>query len=522
MLTLQKSTVDWALAHVMRFRDTDVLPFPFEFEAVKYDWANLGPHLASSDVLAWQVRPHRTLVAPKARYGFRAVTQLDPLDFLIFASLVHDVASDIEAKRVPTQRGVVFSYRVALTADGQLFDPSIGYENFRRAADEAIKDTNFTHVAVADIADFYHRIYAHRLENALNAATAKSSHVRAIMKLLSGWNGTETFGIPVGNQPSRALAEAVLVDVDEAMLAEGVNFVRYNDDYRIFARSHAEAYRRLAYLADVLYRNHGLTLQMQKTSVLTTEEFRRRFQVSPVDKELDSLYERFQGLINDLGLSSWYEEIDYDELDDEQKAIIDALNLAELFREEIAKESPDFATIRFVLRRLGQLGDSTIADDALDALEDIYPAFPDIVQYLSNLRDLDEAECKRLGGRVLDAVEKSIVSELEYHRMWGLDLFAGSTRWNHADRFFKMLGEARDIASRRKLILAMGRAQQRHWFQSQWRNLFNEAPWPKRAVIAGASCMPADARRHWYNSIESRLDPLELAVMRWAKANPFA
>jgi hypothetical protein len=51
------------------------------------------------------------------------------------------------------------------------------------------------------------------------------------------------------------------------MLAAGAKFVRFNDDYRMPAGRHAEGYRRLASLADVLYRNHGLTLQPQKTMV---------------------------------------------------------------------------------------------------------------------------------------------------------------------------------------------------------------------------------------------------------------
>jgi hypothetical protein len=75
--------------------------------------------------------------------------------------------------------------------------------------------------------------------------------------------------------------------------------------------------------------------------------------------------------------------------------------------------------------------------------------------------------------------------------------------------------------SRRKLILAMGRAKQRYWFQSQWRGLFGEAPWARRAMIAGFSCLPPDPRKHLYKSIESQLDPLELAVMKWARKNPF-
>jgi|SRR6266446_1580111 len=79
--------------------------------------------------------------------------------------------------------------------------------------------------------------------------------------------------------------------------------------------------------------------------------------------------------------------------------------------------------------------------------------------------------------------------------------------------------EAGDPAVHRKLILAMGRAHQRHWFQTRWRDLFSESPWPKRALIAAASCLAADARKHWYNSIESWFDSLELAVMRWAESS---
>jgi hypothetical protein len=355
----------------------------------------------------------------------------------------------------------------------------------------------------------------------LGAASKRTNHVKAIMQMLSGWNGTESYGIPVGNQPSRLLAEAALIDVDEAMLAAEFEFVRFNDDYRILAKSHDQAYRRLAFLADILYRIHGLTLQPQKTTVLAQDDYAARSRITPERRELDELYAKFQGLIDELGLSSWYEAIDYNDLDDRQRALVDSLNLQDLFDGEVNSESPDFAVIRFVLRRLGQLNDASIAHKLIDHLDQIYPVFPDIINYLSNLRDLDRTECTRIGNLVLEALENSIVSELEYHRMWGLDLFAGSTRWDHADKFFRMLGEAGDPAVRRKLILAMGRAHQRHWFQTRWRELFSESPWPKRALIAAASCLAADARKHWYNSIESRLDPLELAVMRWAKANPF-
>ncbi len=521
MLKLRKSSLDWALAHVLAHGDTDVLPVPFEFRAIEHDRASVRDYVLAQDALAWLVRPQRSLLAPKMKYAFRSVTQLDPLDFLVFAALIRELADDIEARRVVIEKKVVFSYRVDVASGGQLFDGTVGYEQFRNRARNLLRKGSFSHVALADIADFYPRIYHHRLENALNAATTKTNHVKAIMRLLSGWNETESFGIPVGNQPSRLLAEAGLIDVDEALLATGANFVRYNDDFRFFGRSEAEAYRCLAFLADVLYKNHGLTLQPQKTFVTGADDFKGRFLGTPEDRESDSLREKFGELIAELGLANEYDEIDYSDLSHEQQQLVDSLNLKELFDEELESGDPDFSNLRFVLTRMGQLGDASLADAAIDHIDAAYPVFPEIIDYLRKVRNLDETEYARIGGKVLDALSDSIVSELEYHRMWGLHLFTDSTDWNNAERFFKMLGDARDQVTRRKLILAMGRAHQRSWFQMQWRNLFNEPPWTRRALIAAASCLAQDARKHWYKSIEARLDPLELAVMRWAKQNPF-
>jgi hypothetical protein len=523
MLNLQSGSLDWALAHARLLGDTDVFPKAFEFDAIAYCWNEVKAALIGCDVLEWHVRPQRALLAAKGREGFRPVTQLDPLDFLVFASLVRDVGSDIEARRIPAALQRVFSYRFKPTADGRLFDPHSGYSTFvARAVERLDDDGAISHVVVTDIADFYPRIYHHRLENALHAATAKMNHVKALMHLLRGWNGTESYGIPVGSGPSRLLAEATLIDVDESLLANGVDFIRFNDDFRFFAASFDEGYRQLALLADVLYRNHGFTLQREKTAVLAVDEFAHRYLETPSAKEADSLRDKFGTLVNELELSNPYETIDYDALDPEQQQAIDALNLSELLREELDSSKPDYAIVRFIVRRYAQLGDEAAIDPLLEALDDTHPVFPDIVRYLLMLPNLPEPRRHELGEQVIDLLETSVVSELAWHRLWGLYLFSSGTAWDQSDRFVELLSVMTDHFARRKLILALGRAGQRHWFQTHWRNLFEESPWPRRAFLAAASCMPPDARKHWYRSIEDRLDVLELAVVKWARANPFA
>ncbi len=524
MITLQEQSLDWALTHVEACGDTDVFPRPFEYEAIRHNWDTLRSELAEQNVLEWTVRPLRTLLAPKARYGFRVITQLDPLDFLLFAALIREICSSVENRRIPQQNEVVYSYRVAPTTDGQLFNREVGYRSFLNASRNLLEaEPQLSHIVVTDISDFYSRIYHHRLENALRAGTNQASHVTAVMHLLSGWNGTETFGIPVGNAPSRLLAELTISDVDDALLANGVRFIRFNDDYRIFTKSHAEAYRTLAFLADSLFLNHGLTLQQQKTLVLTREEFMRRFLATPLDQEVNSLHDKFDHLVSELGLTDRYEHIDYGDLTEDQKKLVDSLNLKDLLSEQTHGNGEiDIPLVRFLLRRLAQLRDPSAVDELLNNLDTLHPVFPDIVRYIEQLAILDDQFRASVGEKLLDVYEDSIVSELGYHKLWCLDPFSRSRKWGQHQRFFKFYSEARDVPSQRNLILAMGRAGQQHWFQRHWRTLMDFPPWPRRAVLAGASCLPPDARKHWYRSIEPQLDLLEHAVVKWARQSPFS
>src|SRR5690349_6741284 len=121
MLTISEKSLDWAINHAITYRDTDILPTPFEYLALQNDWETIKQYFAKEDLLNWNTRPQRTLLAPKSRYAFRAVTQLDPLDFLVFASIVFEIGKNLEAKRIPTAENTVYSYRFAPEKDGRMF-----------------------------------------------------------------------------------------------------------------------------------------------------------------------------------------------------------------------------------------------------------------------------------------------------------------------------------------------------------------------------------------------------------------
>ena len=136
-----------------------------------------------------------------------------------------------------------------------------------------------------------------------------------------------------------------------------------------------------------------------------------------------------------------------------------------------------------------------MVDVLLDNLDTLHPVFPDIIRYIEQLEFPDDESRTMVGEKLLDIYRDSIVGELEYHKLWCLNLFSTSRKWSRNKSFSRLHSEARDDPSKRKLILAMGRAGEQYWFQNQWRNLMNFPPWLRRAVLAAASCMPTDARK---------------------------
>jgi hypothetical protein len=440
---------------------------------------------------------------------------------MIFCGLVYEIGGDLEAHRVPVEAGIVFSHRFSPTIEGRLFRKDTGYRGFLAASLGKVDAEGITHVAIADIADFYPRLYHHPLENALDAATDKHLHVRAIMKLIGGWTERVSYGIPIGSDPARLLAEVAIADVDEALQAADLSFVRYSDDFRFFTTSQAEAYAAIALLANHLYTSHGLTLQPQKTLILTTEEFKGAYVRSAEDEELGNIREQFEVFAAQIGLGTLYEPFEYEDLENEQKAFVDALNLVDMLREELEDENgPELPIVTFALRRLRQLGTPDAVDLVLNHVGILYPVLPDVIRYLSGVRGLLPARRAAVGRRVLDLLDNSILSELDYFRMWALELFSRSNRWDCVDRLTPLLGVLPDHFSRRKLTIAMGRAGQHHWFHARRRNLFDDGHWQRRAFLLGASCMEGDASDHWYRSVSPRLDVLDNAVIAWAREDP--
>src|SRR5262249_39918154 len=156
-------------------------------------------------------------------------------------------------------------------------------------------------------------------------------YIIALEKMLARFSGGTSYGIPVGPPASRLFGEAVLIDVDSSLASYGVDFIRFVDDFIIFAASPQEAEYGLRVLGETLFLNHGLTLNTAKTKLMPGQDY--------LDRHLTLHSEKEENRRKLLGLfeNSLYESISYEDLDDDLKAEVDAFNLSQMLTEALAE-----------------------------------------------------------------------------------------------------------------------------------------------------------------------------------------
>jgi Reverse transcriptase (RNA-dependent DNA polymerase) len=513
MLTLSEQTLNWAIEHLAKHFDP-ILPHAFEFEAMNYRRQEIIDFLSGQDILQWSTRPFRRCLVPKQRNGFRIVTQLDPLDMLVYLALILEVGDSIENARLSTDAKVCFSYRyLADDSTYSFFNRNMNYASFQARSDELAKEYKF--VLLTDIADCYSRMNLTSIRNALTSALPHMpEHAEALIHVYEELDRNNLHGLPVGDNPSRLVAELVIDDIDRWMYARDVQFTRFVDDYRIFCHSREEAYQSLANLADYLYDTHGLTLQSQKTKILEADIFKREVLGSKVHREITDLADDLDKIIGDVE----YDEDDTQLTSPDVQDQIDELGLENLLMEQLKQEEINISIVRFIVNRLAQTKRSSAIDSIILEIDKLYSVFPEVIRYFISCSDDISSDIKHEIGELLYVkIKNSVYSSLDYHRMQMATLFSSSEEWLGNDKVDSLYNLFTDIWSRPMINIAYARRDRQEWFRKRMWNMDSLPVWERRSFLYAASCLPEKEREGYYSRIGPKLDVLESIVVNWAR-----
>ena len=210
------------------------------------------------------------LLAPSGSHGFRITTKIHPFWNLYLNGLGLAIAQANEVHR--SHR--VHSYRLGGVAP-EFFDRSSSWRTYKEATlAEHLLEGDGSVVVQTDISSFYEHIYHHRLENVVNDLGAKGSTVAVqVDRILSKLAAGRSFGLPVGGQCARILAEVMMTPIDLSLSDAGIIWHRYVDDFTLICGSQQDAYKALSVLSHSLA-DYGLTLNRSKTTLLSAKHYK--------------------------------------------------------------------------------------------------------------------------------------------------------------------------------------------------------------------------------------------------------
>ena len=493
-----------AVKNIATYGDTDIFPFSFE-QHIFHDQPALihgaleKIHADFDAQLAQNAPDNINTLAPVGYTGYRWASQLDPLWNAYYLSLVIEMGPSIENARIPVAEETVFSYRFVKPAeDGGIFDPNVNWRAFVEKAQEVASQKTagdsavYPYVLVCDISDFYSRIYHHRVENALKWLKTKPETVKRILDILQVFSGTVSYGLPVGGPASRLLAELALNSVDKLLRGEGIRFCRFVDDYRIFCESKEDAYQRLIFLSEMLF-NEGLSLQKNKTRILTAKEFldetKLLIKVDQIDE--DNLTEEDKL----LRLSIHFDPYSDTRVDDYEnlKEQVAKVDVAGILGRELEKTRIDPTVTKqaiSVIRVLEPDAQREIIGSLLqiDNLHTLAPVFSRLMTVLRGLYlDLDE-ETQDLIDSGLSALirNESHVVQVDLNLAYTIQVMRRRCTQKTEALFVRIFKKSTSPLVRREIVIAWAGWQHNHSLTNLKKNFGALSKWERRAFIVGS------------------------------------
>lgn len=526
---MNRTDINLAIANIAKYGDTDIFPYPIE-KLIFYDKPNeIGDLIEKIDndfasYLTSNPPLNINTSIPLGYTGFRWATQIDPIWNAYYLSTILEIAPEIENSRISIDENIVYSYRYSPNYQSfSLFNPDYNWLRFQSDSLKFLNENSeYKYIVICDIADFYNRIYHHPLENSLDRLPGiNGDTTRKLKKLIQKFSNTKSYGLPIGGEGSRILAELVLNNTDRLMVGKGIKFKRFVDDIHIFCKSIEDAHSALNFLAMKLMRNEGLTLQKHKTQIQSRLEF-EKLVASRVNAESENVREKERAKFMSLPINydpySDNAEEDYNKIKDQ----LDEFDVVGLLNEELKKVRIHQQFGKRLIKSLNILSPEVISrafDSIINRFEILYPIFPVIMQSAyRNWEKLEQNTRASLISELRTLINQdSYIIQSEINMCYLLRVLGMDNSITNEEAILKAYNRFSDSILIKSMVLQiMTRWKAYHWLTDKKEAFSTMNRWERRMFIISANFL-GDEGDHWLNHNKREFTDMEKISMQWAK-----
>lgn len=513
-----------AIKNIIAFGDTDIFPFSYESRLFEDQESEIIAKLIDiyenmTDYLEDSPPVNINTCSTVGYTGFRWATQIDPIWNAFYLGLCIGISESFESTRVGSDK--VYSYRFKPELDkGSLFDTEINWKKFQKDSLQLVERSDeVSYVLSFDIADFYTRVYHHRLENALDRIDTNHVFSKKIMDLLQVFSGTTSYGLPVGGPASRILAELSLNAFDHLLELESFNFKRFVDDYFIFCSSEEDAHSKLTFISRTLMVNEGLTIQKQKTSIMSREEFMGliKARINGVSEDEGSVEKaRFMSLPIRFDPYSDDPHGDYEEI----KKSLNSFDLLGMLASELQKSKIDQIYSNHLIKALQFKSEKVISDALILVFSNIislYPIFIKIIQVTtSNWERLNKPSKEVILNCIFGLLKmNSFILQVELNKAFVCKLLGRENSVKNQQMLVDIYTKNADSMLIKSIVMqTMTKWNVHHWLSNLKNSFSTMNTWQRRIFIISSFTL-GDEGSHWRDHHKGSFSKLEKIYLSW-------
>jgi hypothetical protein len=520
-----EASMKFSVENVIRYGDTDIFPYPIERQIFRdkkeetIELLNKIYHNFEQFITQMPIE-HEKLLNAVGYTGFRQGTQIDPIWNVYLLGIVCFIGEDIEKIRINKEKDIVFSYRFNPDeTEYTIFDRDYAWITFQKKSLELAKDEKNKFVLTCDISDFYPRIYHHRLENALKKATKKSDVIRQIKFILNGLSKGASYGLPVGGPAARLLSELLLNRVDRLLLSQNIKFCRFVDDYNIFAETKEQIYGNLVYFSEALLNNEGLSLQKNKTRILSSSEFLETSVFSDVNEPEDQEEKNKRNFIK---IHLHYDPYS-DTADEDYEALCEEINkfdIIGMLTSEMQKTRVAEGLTKKLIKAIAHL-EGSVKDQAVLSLLDnfhvLYPILSSVmILLISVINEISFETREKVFSTIRFLLDtKSYLFKVPVNLSFAIRILSYNNSEETDNLLIKLFSETSIMMVKRDIILILAQHNADYWISDHLKRFNAATAWEKRSLLI-ASYILEDEGSEWRKRIKTGLTSFDELVLIWA------
>jgi len=489
-MKLSKDSIGWAIKHLDKENDTDLFPKPYEINIIKEYSEFCIEELTKIDIGSYKWKPSRRFIIPKDEVSYRVITQLDPLDSVYLSAIIKEYGQQIESKRVPQSEKQVFGNRFAPSSDGLLYKADKQWNKYLKAI--KTKSKKYKYIVKFDIADFYNQIYHHTIECQLTECGIPNEVKKSICNFLNIITLKVSRGIPVGPHSTHIIAELALIPIDNSLRLHGIEYCRYMDDFVAFCKTKQECQITLNKVAEILDKQERLILQRYKTKIFNREEFIKECDNQLSFEPLNHVEEKILEIAKNHSDGPYLKNINWNDLDENDKVFFSKIFYDELIEAYFLTEKhPNFSKLRWIYRRLRQLGVPHAIEYSIDNFDKLTPIINDVCEYLVSSAPNFKGNIKRTGAKIHKILDNSLIKSSEFFQIAIINVFSQTTELNHFYLFSKKFNSVSENVKRKILFFAFA-IDATDWLREIKEKYSDFNSWNKRAFLIASSCLPKE------------------------------